>query len=124
MQKNAPPMTPASLAFATRVANSSVRDALTYADKLTTDPQKAQRLEKGLCKACFYAPPRVAGAAVTTQPCMCCSVPQSYGSTATDVLCLPCSKEHALCKKCGGDIEMRADRADWPASKHPGGRSP
>lgn len=54
---------------------------------------------------------------MTTQPCMCCYKPVMYGSTATDALCMDCAREHDLCKRCGGDIELRTRRKDWPTAK-------
>lgn len=117
MHRPALPMTPANMANATRRAQAKVQGVLDLARELTTDPRKDERLAKGLCKACFYGPPRIAGAAMTSQPCMCCGADQMYGSTNTDVLCAPCAQENGLCKHCGGDLDMNADRAEWPTAK-------
>lgn len=107
-------MTAATMARATLRATEKIQSVLDYAQQLETDPRREERLAKQFCKACFYGPPRVAGAAMTTQPCMCCGEDQQYGSTNTDVLCLDCAKAHDLCKHCGGDLALQLDRKDWP----------
>lgn len=56
------------------------------------------------------------GAAITLEPCMRCGEMQTYGSTNTDALCLPCAKETGLCKHCGGDLALRERRKTWPTS--------
>ena len=86
------------------------------ANKATSDTDKAERLKRHECKACFYGG-RIGGATITTRPCMCCGKEEHYGSTNTDVLCLDCAKKHKLCKHCGGDIEMRIRRKDWPVAE-------
>lgn len=114
MHRNAPPMTAATMVEATQRAKAKIQSVLDYAHQLETDPQQEERVARQLCKACFYGPPRLGGAAVTSQPCMCCGEDQMYGSTNTDVLCENCAKDHGLCKHCGGDFEIRTDRKDWP----------
>lgn len=94
-------------------ARRRVDDAIELAQRLIDDTDKSARLKAQLCQACHYFS-RMAGAACTAQPCACCASPQMYGSTATDVLCNPCAKEHSLCKHCGGDLEMRVGRRKWP----------
>lgn len=98
---------------ATEHAVAYIKDILKLADDIQNDTQRKQRLEKQNCKRCFYQS-RLGGAAMTEQPCMCCSKNEMYGSTATDVLCLECAKKHDLCKHCGGDLEMRTRRKNWP----------
>ena len=83
------------------------------AKALGYDARKNERLKRHECKACFYAS-RIGGAAMTTRPCMSCGSEEMYGSTATDVLCMDCATKHGLCKHCGGDLEMRTRRKDWP----------
>lgn len=84
-----------------------------HAEEVTNDARKNERLKRHECKACFYAS-RIGGAAMTTRPCMSCGSEEMYGSTATDVLCMDCATKHGLCKHCGGDLEMRTRRKDWP----------
>jgi ribosomal protein L32 len=113
MDRNAPNFDRYLLVSNTNRAKRRVDDALELAERLVNDTDKAARLERHLCKACHYFS-RMAGAACTTQPCACCASPEQYGSTAPDVLCHPCAKEHSLCKHCGGDLEMRVGRRKWP----------
>lgn len=82
-----------------------VADVRQLADDMKNDPRKDERLKRHECRACFYSS-RIGGAAMTTRPCMSCGEVVMYSSTATDVLCLECANEHALCKRCGGDLEM------------------
>jgi len=88
------------------------------ARKLETDPECEQRIQKGLCRMCYYGSgTRLSGAAVTQRACICCGEVQTYGSTDTDALCLPCAQETELCKHCGGDRELRVKRRKWPEAK-------
>lgn len=119
MHKPAHPMSPATLRSATHRAHSKVQGIFELAQALTEDVHQAIRHARHYCKACFYGPPRLGGAAMTTQPCMCCGTPQQYNSTNTDALCEPCAQKHRLCKHCGGDIDMDVMRVDWPMSAPP-----
>lgn len=93
-----------------------VREQVELAKRISDDTDKQRRLVEQNCKRCFYGS-RIGGAAMTTQPCMCCHTQVMYGSTATDALCMDCAKENDLCKRCGGDIELRTRRKDWPTAK-------
>lgn len=120
MDRPAKRFTPYEFVWNTTMANEQANKALKLAEALTNDPEREKRLERHECKACFYGGRvygRLAGAACTTQPCACCDKPQTYGSTATDALCLPCAKEGDLCKRCMGDIDMRSKRRKWPEKK-------
>lgn len=97
----------------TRSAHRRVEGALAMAARLTDDPDKTARLARQYCKPCHYEE-RLAGQAITKQPCASCGTPQTYSRTLTDDLCLQCAMKHELCKRCGGDIEIRTDRTDWP----------
>lgn len=99
----------------THVARSQVEAAVQRARDLDEDSDKTRRLARQFCKACHYFP-RLAAQASAVQPCACCSAPQQYSSSATDALCPPCAKTHSLCKHCGGDLEMRTGRRNWPAA--------
>ena len=98
---------------ATGRAKARVRSWMELADDVIKDTKKADRLKHHECKACFYSS-RIGGAAMTTRPCMSCGSDEMYGSTATDVLCIACATKHELCRHCGGDLEMRTRRKDWP----------
>ena len=105
-------MTIANLTRATENAKRYLADTLARANEMATDARKAARIAKHECKWCFYSS-KFGGAAVTTQDCMCCDQPQMYGSTNTDVLCMPCAQKTKLCKHCGGDLEL-IWRRKWP----------
>lgn len=100
----------------TERSKAMIQDQLQRAERIANDTDRAKRLDVQNCKCCFYNG-RMGGAAMTTQPCMCCHKPVMYGSTATDALCMDCAREHDLCKWCGGDIELRARRKEWPSAK-------
>jgi len=74
---------------------------------LTEDPGRKERRKKGLCVNCYYDKGWLGGAAMTTRPCGCCGEEMSFGSTATDVLCLDCAKILGLCKQCGATTELK-----------------
>ena len=99
---------------ATESAADHVRHILAKAEAVEHDIDKGARIEAGMCPACHYLLNRAGGASITHQPCAMCGADQSYASTATDVLCLACAREHSLCKRCGGDREMRPRRRNWP----------
>jgi|SRR5699024_7370495 len=98
---------------ATEDAKARVKGWLDLAEQVASDTRKAERLSRQECKGCFYAS-RFGGAAITRRACMSCGEDQMYGSTATDVLCIECAKQHDLCAHCGGDIKMRVRRKQWP----------
>ena len=72
-----------------------------------TDPRVEDRKTKALCRVCYYVDrSRIGGAVMTTQPCGVCEIDVLYGSTATDVLCVPCGVKNKLCRQCGGDANL------------------
>lgn len=97
----------------TERAKDYVRRVIDAAKEIETDARRKERIEAHECKACFYGS-RIGGSAMTSQPCMSCGEAQMYGSTNTDALCMTCATAHVLCKHCGGDLEMRTRRKDWP----------
>lgn len=103
----------ASMVWATTRASEKVERVAILAERIKDDTHKKARLEAHECKGCFYFD-SLGGAAITTQPCACCGIEQTYSSTNTDVLCMACAKEHSLCKHCGGDLDMRPLRRKWP----------
>lgn len=98
---------------ATECAMNRVLAWIALAEEVKMDARKTERLKRQECKSCFYAS-RIGGSAMTERPCMCCGSVMVYTSTATDVLCPGCAQKHQLCKHCGGDLEMRSRRKDWP----------
>jgi len=95
-------------------------DLIDKADRAERDTEKPQRIAAQRCKACWYVlrGGMLAGQAFTEQPCACCLLPQTYGSTNTDALCMACAQAHSMCKHCGGDLDMRTQRRSWPDIKH------
>lgn len=110
-------LTPQSMKHATWIAESKVKDLLKMAARLSADIEKEQRLAQHLCKACYYRGPSIGGAAITVAACGCCGKEETYATTCTDALCLTCAQTHSLCKHCGGDIDMNANRKNWPQAQ-------
>lgn len=113
MQRAAAVMNDRNLSFNTDIALRRQKSVNDYAEAMKHDPDKEIRQAKCLCVVCHYAPPRMSGAAMTSQPCMSCHENQLYSSTATDQLCVPCAKKHDLCAHCGADINLTL-RPVWP----------
>lgn len=118
MKREAPEMTQSLMARATERARARTSRLIEDARNLAEDTSRQQRLDAQKCSSCFYIA-QIGGAAMTSQDCMCCHQDQLHASTNTDVLCLSCAREHQLCRHCGGDLEMNADRPDWPAPRNP-----
>lgn len=116
MQQRKAVMDIANMVRASSMSNHRCQDLVKRAEKVANDSEKDSRLNAQLCKACHYFD-RIGGQAFTMRPCMSCGSEEQYGSTATDVLCMPCAKDGDLCKRCGGDLEMRAKRRIWPQPK-------
>lgn len=89
----------------TRLANQAALSRVQYAMNVVFDPEGEHRIKEGWCAPCWYAQV-IAGAAMTTQMCALCDHKTMYGSTRTDVLCLPCAEKHNLCKHCGADLSI------------------
>ena len=122
MQQRPVVMSPAVMIAATERARGYERSVLKRAEEMKTDPRKVERLKRCECRACYYLNgSRIGGAAMTDRPCMCCGKVQHYSSTATDVLCMSCAEKHKLCKRCGGDVEMKVRRKGWPEAELPKG---
>ncbi len=106
MRRKATRIDAVSIERATWLAHKRAVEAIQLADNLKKDPDKGKRLEKQLCRVCFYTRgARIAGAAMTICPCGLCGTDQLYTSTATDVLCLTCARGAHLCKHCGADLQ-------------------
>ena len=106
MNQSAKKINQDSVTWATDMALSRKESIIRKALNLVNDPEKKKRKEANLCLICFYQEGRIGGAAITNRPCGLCKEEQSYASTATDDLCLPCAKEARLCKQCGADLNL------------------
>lgn len=115
MGKPAMVMSETGMLAATQRANAKVQTSSALERKVVDDLSRESRLFKGECGACFYGF-RMGGAAMTERPCMSCASMQLYGSTSTDVLCMPCATSGGLCKHCGGDLDMQVTRKVWPSA--------
>lgn len=92
-------------------AKDYVRHYIELGEQLKTDPDKKIRLEENECMSCYYVfHSRVGGSVLTTAECGICGKEMHYGNTCVDVLCDDCAKQYELCKRCGGDINMRVRR--------------
>jgi len=111
MQQQKATIDSVSVTSATDMAISYAESIVQKALEFLRDDRKKERLVEVECKTCFYINnQRIGGAAMTSRPCGICDMPQMYGSTATDKLCLKCALEHQLCKQCGADVLMRPRR--------------
>ena len=113
MRQAAKKLNKANMLRATEQAKRRVKEWIELAEEASKDTRKALRLEICECKACFYSS-RIGGNVITTRACAICGRDRTYESSATDVLCLGCATENKLCAHCGGDLEMRVRRKDWP----------
>lgn len=102
-----------NMVYATERAKERIKSIIDRYEQVTKDLKKSERVMACECVACFYSD-GIGGAAMTNRPCMSCGENQLYGSTYTDVLCKKCAETHSLCKHCGGDLEMRVRRKEWP----------
>lgn len=109
--------------FASRMNESRVRSALELAEKLSTDPQRARRLQRQECVPCFYTQ-RMAGQAFTGYTCALCASEQQYHNTAVPKLCPTCATANGLCVRCGADMEGLAASAARKAPLVPAEATP
>lgn len=101
------------LVHATSTANCRMKDIITRAFLVHSDPDNRRRInDEHKCVVCFYLSSRIGGAAMTTQPCGICNTPVLYASTNTDSLCFSCALDHKLCKHCGADIDLNPNRKE------------
>lgn len=105
--------TKSALVSATSRSKERVEDTLALAERIKSDLDMDERKKAQLCKACFYFT-ALGGSRITSRECAGCGKDQVYGSTNTDALCMDCARKHSLCKHCGGDLEMRVKRRNWP----------
>lgn len=101
-----------------------LRSVIRKAKAAEFDEDRVERLKRSLCKVCHYLSSQIGGAAMSDQACGICGKRQVYGSTYTDALCMDCAKEHALCKHCGADRELRPNRRKFAWIKPPADPEP
>jgi hypothetical protein len=84
--------------------------------KMFYDADRKARLEECCCVMCYvpYGAGRIGGCAMTSVECAFCDTVKMFGSTCTDVLCVPCAKKNGLCKHCGADIDLKQRRKKRP----------
>ena len=102
-----------SMERASVTAKGYIENIFNQAERLKADPEKKERIEKCLCKFCYYSASGWGGAAMTNRPCGICESDELYSSTNTDTLCKECSSAHDLCKHCGADINLRVRRKTY-----------
>lgn len=103
--------------FKARTHNSKERylAIIAQAAKVLADPDANNRIIASECVVCFYGS-RMGGACFTSQRCGLCDKLMSFASTSTDNFCLECAAKNDLCKHCGGDIDMKYRRKNWPVA--------
>lgn len=106
-------MTPYNIQMSTTMAKKRIESTLRLADSLRSDPEKENRIKTQFCLCCYYYT-AVAGQALTQRECGICGEDQMYGNTNADALCISCAKENSLCKHCGGDLDLRDKRRNFP----------
>lgn len=106
-----------SIEARTNAAKQRVEYIVETGKKMIADSDKVLRRDSQLCHSCFYIRSRMGGSTVTHRECGVCQEVQTYGSTATDAMCMGCAKHNSLCKQCGGDIDMKLRRSRVIESK-------
>lgn len=106
-------MTQGDMRIATEYSVQRMKDYLELSYKLINDPDKVARIKKCECRWCFYSPKWHAGMPRAYQ-CGVCGVDHVRGNPLIIKICQQCATKHSLCRECGGDLEMRARRRNWP----------
>jgi hypothetical protein len=89
----------------TSINNARINKLTSGVFKYHSDSDKINRLDKGLCRYCYYInTDRIGGSVVTQFDCRICGKEEFYVNTDTDNFCLNCAIEHKLCKHCGAEI--------------------
>jgi len=101
MKRKPPTLDRVFIETRTEASKARVRETLDLAKRLRTDPDRKKRVERAVCKNCYYLPMFAAAGTVETQ-CANCSKPQLFTSLSVDVLCEGCAAKLGLCKHCGG----------------------
>ena len=106
-------LTRSNMAWRSSTAKRWIANTIASANKLNEDTNKKERLEKALCKCCFYLSSGIGGAAMTSRDCAVCDKEMHFGSTNTDAMHIECAKKHELCSHCGADINLRETRKSY-----------
>lgn len=94
----------------TEQAKRHCKDVIESANAIQNDTKKEERLQQAECKACFYLRGRIGGNVMTNVDCSACGKQMHFSNTSVDTVCKDCAKKHNLCKRCGGDIDMKNRR--------------
>lgn len=74
--------------------------------KYDADDFKEKRLEKQICKYCFYIrADDIVMDAFTSSKCEECNKDLMFCNSNTDKYCLDCARKLRVCKHCGADID-------------------
>lgn len=95
--------------IAVLTATGQAAELVEHCTAIVEDREHVDRKQRQLCVACHYSR-RQGGTRTTKQQCGLCETVQTFGSTATDVLCQRCAAAHRLCKRCGADINLTERR--------------
>lgn len=86
--------------------NSNIKKLKSKLVLFDNDPNKEERLEKHLCKSCFYVyNDGWGGQAMTSKNCEDCGKEMWFGSTNTDDFCDDCAVKNNVCKHCGAKMD-------------------
>ena len=107
--------------WATGMAAMIAREKQADVDAFAGDSKAAARLYSQECKTCFYLRGSVCGQAFTSYICGLCGTEQMHHNTCVPRLCRECATANELCRQCGGDIDMRQRRNNWPSPLPAGG---
>lgn len=105
---------------------SDIEDARARLGGFEVDAKKEARKKQGLCKRCFYLHPTKHehfGESEFSEACVLCGTDYlTCCKPASAYTCIKCANTHSVCRKCGGDSEMRQKRRNGeeiePRSNH------
>lgn len=87
------------------------QEMIESAKEAASDSDRKKRLERRLCKHCYYLRADIlAFSAMTAVRCQICEKDMLFGSTHTDKICTDCAKKHKLCRQCFSDIDFKTRR--------------
>jgi hypothetical protein len=70
------------------------------------DPDKENRINKCLCRRCYYTCGDTwAGQAFTDSKCDGCGKEMTFATTDTDDYCEECAKKYNVCKHCSAAMD-------------------
>lgn len=67
------------------------------------------RVDNNVCQLCYYTSRQATNMSVRTN-CQLCEVDMLFGNSNTNKLCKDCAIKYRLCKRCGGDMELKDRR--------------